>query len=199
VNSIETYSLLMPLAIFLARVTDVSIGTVRTILVLRGRKYWAVGLGFIESMIWISAASFVLSSLDQWTHILAYCAGFATGNFIGITIESRLAIGFQAVHCVSRHGQAPVSNVLSAAGWHVTTYQAELDRQPAEHCVVVTPRRQASQVMALARNADPGAIISIEEVRHFSGGALPCPLERPMRAWTAGHVPATRGAPDFAA
>ncbi len=190
---------LMPLGIFAARVVDVSIGTVRAILVLRGRKLWAVGLGFFESIIWISAASFVLAHLGEWTNVLAYAGGYAAGNYVGIWLEARLALGFQAVHCVSHQADQPIATVLAAAGWQVTTYPAERNRRPAQHCVVVAPRRWAAEVIALARNADPEAMISVEEVRHVAAGMGPCPLERPVRNWSAGLVPASEPAPEVAA
>jgi uncharacterized protein YebE (UPF0316 family) len=93
--SIEYQYLLVPL-IFLARVSDVSLGTFRTIVVFRGNKLLASFIGFFEIIIWL-----VLTNLDQWYLALAYASGFAVGNYVGITIESRFAIGNELVRCIS--------------------------------------------------------------------------------------------------
>ncbi len=98
--SIEYQYLLVPL-IFLARVSDVSLGTFRTIVVFRGNKLLASFIGFFEIIIWLAAASQVLTNLDQWYLALAYASGFAVGNYVGITIESRFAIGNELVRCIS--------------------------------------------------------------------------------------------------
>ena len=83
----------LPLLIFLARVLDVSLGTLRIIFISRGKKYLAPALGFLEVFIWIVAVSQIMRGVQDWVSYLAYAAGFATGNYVGMWIENRLAIG----------------------------------------------------------------------------------------------------------
>ena len=97
---VEYPYLLVPL-IFLARVADVSLGTFRTIVVFRGRKFLASFIGFFEIIIWLVAAGQVLTNLDQWYLALAYASGFAVGNYVGISIENRFAIGNELIRCIS--------------------------------------------------------------------------------------------------
>ena len=92
---------LLAIAIFTARVTDVSLGTVRTIMVFRSRRLLASAIGFVESVIWVLAISQIVGNLDHWYLIAAYAAGFATGNYVGIWVEAKLAIGHELVRVVS--------------------------------------------------------------------------------------------------
>ena len=78
--------------IFAARIVDVSLGTIRTICVVNGRRHVALVLGFFEILVWIFAVSKVIGDLQHPVLAVAYALGFATGNFVGITIEKRLAL-----------------------------------------------------------------------------------------------------------
>ena len=88
---------LMPLLIFLARICDVSIGTMRIIFVSKGKRNIAPILGFFEVLIWITAISKIMQNLDNYVNYIAYAAGFATGNFVGMIIEEKLAMGIQMI------------------------------------------------------------------------------------------------------
>lgn len=83
----------LPLLIFFARVFDVSLGTLRIIFTARGRRYLAPLLGFVEVFIWIVIVSQITRGADNLAAYLAYAAGFAAGNYVGIWIDNRLAIG----------------------------------------------------------------------------------------------------------
>ena len=83
---------LLAILIFAARVTDVAMSTVRTILVFRSYRFLAAAIGFFEVLVWLLAVTQVMRHLDQWYLALAYAAGFATGNVVGIWIEGKLAV-----------------------------------------------------------------------------------------------------------
>jgi uncharacterized protein YebE (UPF0316 family) len=85
---------ILPFLIFLARICDVSTGTVRIIFVSKGKRNIAPFLGFFEVLIWIVAISKIMQNLDNYVNYIAYAAGFATGNFVGMLIEERLAVDF---------------------------------------------------------------------------------------------------------
>ena len=102
--------------IFLLRVADVSLGTVRTIVVVHGRIRLSVLLGFVEVLVWITAVSQVILRLrESPVLVVAYAAGFATGNAVGILLERRLALGHCVVRMISREGEA-VARVLVSFG-----------------------------------------------------------------------------------
>src|SRR5258705_6770484 len=84
---------LSALVIFALRVIDVSIGTVRTLFTVRGRKYISASLAFCEAGIFILALSYVMKDINSPPKMFAYAAGFAVGNFCGITIERWIGSG----------------------------------------------------------------------------------------------------------
>ncbi|MFQ5923512.1 MAG: DUF5698 domain-containing protein, partial [Anaerolineales bacterium] len=92
---------LLPILIFLIRVTDMSLDTLRVLFVVRGRRAQAWVVGFMQSALWVIAVASVLSHLDNVLNVLAYAAGFATGNVVGMRIEERLAIGHSHLRVIS--------------------------------------------------------------------------------------------------
>ncbi|MBK5280411.1 MAG: hypothetical protein JJE09_16255, partial [Bacteroidia bacterium] len=85
--------LILPLLIFLARICDVSISTIRIIYMLGGRRYTSTILGFFEAFIWLMAIRQIFQHFDNWVSYIAYPAGFASGIFVGMLIEERIAYG----------------------------------------------------------------------------------------------------------
>ncbi len=92
---------LLPLLIFFARVTDVSIGTMRILFVVRGNRLVAALLGFCEVFLWIVIIGQIMSQPTGLLHYVAYAAGFAAGNYVGIFIESRIALGLQTLRVIT--------------------------------------------------------------------------------------------------
>jgi uncharacterized protein YebE (UPF0316 family) len=88
---------LLALAIFSARIVDVSLGTLRTIVVFRGYPIVAAVLGFFEILVWLVAAGQVFQNLGAWYLAIAYAGGFAAGNIVGMWFESKLAMGSELV------------------------------------------------------------------------------------------------------
>src|SRR5665648_86798 len=101
INS-DTFSLfILPALIFIARIMDVSLGTIRIIFVIRGQKLLATLLGFFEIMIWLLAIGQIFQNLTDITYYIAYAGGFAAGNYVGIYLESKLALGTLAVRIIT--------------------------------------------------------------------------------------------------
>ena len=158
----------LPLLIFLARIGDVSIGTIRMICVVRGQKLLAVVLGFFEIVIWIFAVSNVLLKLDQWVNIIAYAGGYATGNAVGMWIESRLAMGMQTISFMSRGKSQAVAERLRYAEHCVTTLVGSGRDGPVAICMAIVPRKRTPNVIRMAREIDPEVVITVEDVRESS-------------------------------
>lgn len=85
--------LLSAASIFLLRIADVSIGTLRIGFLVRGRSGVAGALSFVESLVWLAAAAQVLANLDSPTKFLAYAGGYAAGTMLGVHIERWIAVG----------------------------------------------------------------------------------------------------------
>jgi uncharacterized protein YebE (UPF0316 family) len=157
---------LLAIAIFVARVLDVSIGTVRTIIVFRGHRYWAAALGFAEVLIWLVAAAQVFQNLDVWYLAIAYAGGFAAGNVVGIALEARLAIGLELVRVVSETRHVALSEHLRDAGYSVTELSGHGESGlPVEVLLVVEKRRRVPALLDAIHAADPKALWTLSDVR----------------------------------
>jgi uncharacterized protein YebE (UPF0316 family) len=114
-----------PVFIFLARICDVTIGTMRIIFVSRGMKMVAPVLGFFEVFIWIIAVGQIFQNLTNPLNYFAYAAGFATGNFVGMLVEERLAMGLALIRIITQRDATNLIDYLRTAGYGVTVIDAQ--------------------------------------------------------------------------
>ncbi|HQQ60013.1 MAG TPA: DUF5698 domain-containing protein [Kiritimatiellia bacterium] len=149
-----------------ARITDVSMGTLRVAFIARGRKLLAAACGFIEIFIWIVVVSRVLTGPQHATAYLAYALGFTCGTLVGMFIEERLAVGWTLVRVITNKPVAEFVQKLSAAGFGVTQQDAQGARGPVQVLVILMPRKRLSAFQPLLRVFDPTAFYTIEDVRH---------------------------------
>ncbi len=162
---LDAHPLFWPFFIFFARITDVSIGTMRTICVVRGFRLLAVLLGFFEVTIWVVAVSGVFRHLDRWPNVIAYGTGFASGNAVGMWLEQKLALGMQALRFISQSRSAAVAECLRLAGYAVTVVAAHGREGDVSISFVVVPRRETPTVMRLAHQIDPEVFATVEDIR----------------------------------
>ncbi len=165
ISWLDLHPILWPLFIYCARVVDVSIGTLRTICVVRGMRITAPILGFFEVSIWVIAISGVLTHLGYWYNIVAYAAGFATGNAVGIWIENKLAIGMQMIRLISCTRSAAVAAGLRLAGFPVTEVKGHGLQGQVSISFVVIPRKDTPTVFRVAQSIDPDVVCTVEDVR----------------------------------
>ncbi|MDA3910990.1 MAG: DUF2179 domain-containing protein [Bacteroidales bacterium] len=156
---------LIPLFIFVARIFDVSIGTLRIILVNRGYKTLAPILGFVEVFIWVIAISKIMENLDNWINYIFYAAGFATGNFVGMYIEEKLAIGKVGVRIVTKRGADKLIKSIADNGFGITYIDAQ-GKYGDVHVIYSTcKRKRLHQLLALVHEYNPKAFYTIEDIR----------------------------------
>jgi uncharacterized protein YebE (UPF0316 family) len=161
--------LLVPL-IFFARVADVSLGTFRTIVVFRGNKLLASFIGFFEIIIWLVAAAQVLTNLDQWYLALAYAGGFAVGNYLGMWIESRFAIGNELVRCISFNRDVLAENIRNE-GFKVVSFDGDMGNDKAvELLFIVEKRSRVPSLIRLIKELDDTAVYSVSDVKSVYEG-----------------------------
>lgn len=162
----ELFSLVVvPLLIFLARIVDVSMGTLRIIFVSRGMKYLSALIGFCEILIWLLAIGQVMQNLTNWVTYVAYALGFATGNFIGLLIEQKLAMGNLIVRVVTRRDATELVKFLRQSGYGVTSVDAQGETGPVKVIFTIVRRRKLPEVIATIKRFNPKAFYSIEDVR----------------------------------
>jgi uncharacterized protein YebE (UPF0316 family) len=151
--------------IFALRIVDVSLGTIRTISLIHGRIATAVILGFFEVLIWITVVAQVISGVSEDPALLvAYAAGFAAGNGVGIVIERRLAFGVQMLQMISnRHGEA-IATAIREIGQAVTVFTGEGRDGPVKMLLTTCQRRKVPSLISEARGIDPDIFYVVEPV-----------------------------------
>lgn len=159
-----------PVAIFLLRTTDISISTLRTFAVARGRRLPAWILGFTQAILFVTAVSAVLTELDNLWNMLAFAAGMATGNVIGMTIERLLAPGHSLLRMYSPGRGEALTKELRGQGYGATLVSGKgLDGTVSViYCYV--PRRKVPKIKKQIIDHDPDVYISVENVRQLRGG-----------------------------
>lgn len=147
------------------RIVDVSLGTVRTISLIHGRMALAVTLGFFEVLIWIAVVAQVIGGVSENPVLLvAYAAGFAAGNGVGILIERRLALGVQMLQMISqRHGEE-IAAAIRAHGQAVTVFTGEGRDGPVKMLLTTCQRRKVPALIREARGLDPDIFYVVEPV-----------------------------------
>jgi len=163
----------LPILIFLARVCDVTLGTLRIIFVSRGRRRVAPLLGFFEVLIWIVVIGQLVQHLQSPTAYIGYAGGFAAGNFVGMWLEDRLALGTFILRVMVSGDGKSLAKKIHDAGFGVTRVAGEGSAGPVELIYTVVKRKHVRCVMAIIHEASPGAFVTVEEVRSFEKGIFP--------------------------
>lgn len=169
----------IPLVIFLLRICDCSIGTVRVIYTIRGYRLVSFCLGFVESVIWIVAISQVMQYLNEpqlkyrLLNIVGWAAGFAAGTVTGITLDKWIASGWTMTRLISLEHSDQISTALRDAGFGVTSLHGDGKDGPVDVLFVVSPRKHSHRVLDIVRAIDPKTFMTIEPVSNASGGFVP--------------------------
>jgi len=155
--------------IMMMRICDVSIGTMRTIFVVQGKKYLAGLTGFFEVLIWIFAMRYIMQHLDQIPNLFGYAAGFALGNIIGISIEQKIGLGFIQLNIISRHHTDLIANELRKSKFGVTILPGEGGAGGVSIIVLVAPRKFQKRIVSLIEKVDPNSFITINHSLPYRG------------------------------
>ncbi|RJP78921.1 MAG: DUF2179 domain-containing protein [Candidatus Zixiibacteriota bacterium] len=182
---------ILPALIFLARIVDVSIGTVRVIAIAKGMRKLAPLLGFFEVLIWLMAIGQIMQNLTNWLCYAAYGGGFAAGNYVGMWLESRLALGTVIVRVITGQDSESLAQALRAHGYGFTSVEATGNDGPARIIFMVVSRQSLPRLLDLIKQSQPNAFYSIEDVRYAQEGNAP--LRRPLvangsRPWFPGFL-----------
>jgi uncharacterized protein YebE (UPF0316 family) len=184
-SMVSTVSIL-PILVFLAETCVCTICTVRTIFIARGQKGLASLLGFFEVSTWLFAITKVMQNLNRVDCFLAFVIGFTLGNFLGVLLEKKLALGRVVVHLTTRRRAGGLVEELRAAGYGVTTQEARGATGPVQIVFTVIPRRELDALVALLQEFDPDAFYSVHDLQSGAGGITP-----PSGRWGNGPVPAS--------
>lgn len=157
---------LLPVAIFFARIADVSLGTLRITMVSRGYKWQSAVLGFFEVLIWVIVVAQLLANLNNWINYVAYAAGFSAGTFIGLYIEDKMKVGTVLVRIITLNKSQELIETLKEAGVAVTSIDAKGGFNDVKIIFTVLKRKRLNKVFNIVKEIDPEAFFSTEDVKY---------------------------------
>jgi uncharacterized protein YebE (UPF0316 family) len=161
---------LSALFIFFLRLIDVSLGTLRMLMTMRGRKPQAWVLGFFQALVFVFAIQAVIANLDNWLNLVGYASGFATGNVLGMWLEERIALGYTHLNVISPRRGAQIAEHLREAGYAVTEIPARGKDGTVMMLNCSIYRKNVDKVMNMIAEVDADAMITAEEIRPVRKG-----------------------------
>ena len=169
----EPASLYLPLLVFVAELTVVTLGTLRIIFLARGMKLLAPLLGFFEVCIWLFAIGQIMNNLDNLGCYIGFAAGFTAGNFLGMTVEKKLAMGTALVQIITNHDAGVLVERLAEAGYGVTSIPGQGATGPVTIVFTVIKRRERRNVEQIITRFDSRAFYSVDEIQTAAAGIFP--------------------------
>ena len=161
---------ILPLLIFLARISDQTIGTMRLIFLSKGQKFLAPFLGFFEVIIWLLAVGQIMKHLDNVLAYVAYGGGFAMGNYIGMVIEEKLSIGNVLIRIIPKKDTKELINYLRENDFGVTSVNAEGSKGKVDIVFTIIKRKDIAHVVSIINTFNPNAFYTIEDVKAINEG-----------------------------
>jgi|SRR5690625_2545210 len=159
------------LFIFIARVIDVTLATMRTLMVVQGRKVQAAVIGFFEVIIYITALGKVVDSLNNPLNLLAYGLGFACGNYVGIMVENKIALGNLAAQIILKTDKnKELIDILRENKFGVTVMEGHGKEGPREVLNVVLNRKDLNKLKEIVYRFEEKAFITVGSTNPISGG-----------------------------
>ena len=158
--------LALPLLIFCLRICDMTLDTLRIIFMTKGLKRLAPIIGFFEILIWIVAITRIMQHLNNWTCYVAYAGGFATGNYVGMLLDEKLAIGHELIRVITRVDATMLADALRAAGYGVTTVKATGMQGEVGIVYIVVNRKNQKRAVQIIRQYNPNAFVTTQNIHY---------------------------------
>jgi uncharacterized protein YebE (UPF0316 family) len=181
----EMYSwVILPLLIFLARIADVSMETIRVIYISKGIKYLAPIIAFFEIVIWLLAMEVIMSDLANVLNFFAYAFGFAMGTYIGLVIEERLSIGMVIMRIITTDESTDeIISFLESENYGITSLDATGSRGTVRMIITLINRSDIPAITAHLEATNPQAFFSIEDVRYVNQGVFRPKKQNAITGW----------------
>ncbi|KYK26149.1 hypothetical protein AYK26_00850 [Euryarchaeota archaeon SM23-78] len=160
--------IIIPLLICIARIVDVTIGTLRIIYVSKGMRFLAPILGFFEVLIWLLAITQIMKNLTHWIYYVAYALGFGLGTFIGIYVEERISVGHVIIRIITRKDVTELVDSLREAGYRATRIESQDETTKSHIVFTIIKRKDIKNVISIIKRFNPKAFFSVEDVKYVS-------------------------------
>lgn len=159
--------------LFLSRIFDVSIGTIRIIMISKGFKNIAPFLGFVEVFLWIVTVGKVMQNMDNFLYYFAYSAGFAAGTYVGMNIEHRLSLGLVMVRVITKFEAIELLAELRDQNYNATSIDGEGRYGDVKILFMIIKRKSLKKVIDLIKSFNQNAFYTVEDIKEVSGGVFP--------------------------
>ncbi|WP_300463577.1 DUF5698 domain-containing protein [Desulfobacula sp.] len=178
----ENHILLTGLFVFFARICDVSIGTIRTIMTVQGRTVISFVLALFEITIWVLVASTVLNQVKEKPILVVFYAfGYATGNVVGILVERKMAFGIIILKLLTRTAGQEMADILRKKGQAVTVFTGKGMRGPVSELYIACRRRDLKWILPEVKKLDEQVFYILEQARDIS--RILKPVSTPLGGW----------------
>jgi uncharacterized protein YebE (UPF0316 family) len=172
-NSTLQVWVIIPLLIFFAMILNVTISTIRIIFLAKSMKILAPVLGFFEVVIWLLAISQVMKSLNNPMNYITFALGFSFGNYVGILIENKLAMGMVLVRVITRKDATELVAQLRSNGYTVTNVNAEGNTGLVKIIFTVISRKKIKNVVNTIKQFNPNSFYTVENIGFVSKYHIP--------------------------
>ena len=183
---------LLPLLIFVARTCDVTLATLRSVFVSKGMRHVVPFIGFFEVLIWLVSIRQIMQHLDNPMTYLGFAGGFAMGTYVGLRIESRLALGMQVLRIMTQGEPVELILSLQKANIGTTVIDGHGSKGPVKIILTIVRRKDIELVKKLIKEYQPNAFFSIEDIRIASQGVFRKGQKQGSMDYIRGIIPETR-------
>lgn len=173
----EILSSLPPILVCLlvcsAKIVEITIQSLKTCMMVKGQRLKAAGLGLCECAIWGLVISTIIGTLGDNLFLLAfYCVGYATGLFLGSTIESKIALGTSNLELFANdENTEKIIEYLKENNRGYTVLDGHGSTEKMNMIFIVLPRREAVRVLKdIRRLCDNKVFVVASEVSKYAGG-----------------------------
>ena len=163
---------LMPLLIFLARMCDVTLGTLRNVFISKGLRHIVPVIGFFEVLIWLISMRQIMQHLDNIMCYVSFAGGFSMGTYVGLKIESRLALGVQVIRIITNQESLKLIEALKQENIGITVIDGQGAKGPVKIIFTIANRKDIEIIRRLINTHNPQAFYSIEDVRAANQGVF---------------------------
>lgn len=162
----------LPLIIYFARMTDVTLGTLRIVMISKGKRKIVPIIGFFEVLLWLIAIGQIMQNLSNVMCYFAWAAGYATGTFLGLTIEQALAIGTQVIRVITNKNSDVLLEDLKKEKHGFTVIDGQGAMGPVKVIFIVAERKNVKQITEFIDRDLPGSFYSVEDIRETNQGVF---------------------------
>ena len=171
----------LPVLIMLARIVDVSMDTIRIILVSKGYRKVAPFIGFFQSMIWLITITQIMANLDNWFTYIGYATGFALGNYVGMILEAKLALGYELIRVITHKNASELISNLQEKGYAITTVRGQGRDGEVGVLYIIMKRKALKEAIKIINLFNPKAFYTVEDMRFVNSAELLSPSRKNHR------------------